>query len=352
MREIRDGVLIVLVAIFIAAGLLWTLSAQDPSPIPSPSSEAVPSQNGRQVVLQDPIGTSDPQPSGGKSDETQDTAESEVASATSSLSIPLVWGAIKTEYDEVVPAQSVELYSLSLGQQHTAISNKHGEFVFHDVEPAADYQVSVSPKGDYKDYRNSGLKIDANNTSFEIVLEVLQTGQLRGRVVNLRGEPVPGFRLWIRSWAKDRGIRNTRSDSVGLFQIEDFPQGPFEVTSRLVPLRISGLLFEPGTDELVTLVVDHGPHRLNGRVFDRHSQPVEGATVVLSWAYTQGDVRSTVDRRTLTGANGGFVIGGLAYGEHELVISASNGTALKRTVVVGEVPAGMVLYLDDSRFPE
>lgn len=94
------------------------------------------------------------------------------------------------------------------------------------------------------------------------------------------------------------------------------------------------------------MVVDHGPHQLSGRVFNQHGQYAAGAVVVLSWEYGDGDVRSTVHRRRLTDAEGGFTMDELAFGKHELVVSSTDGAVLEASVMIGEVAADLVLYLD------
>lgn len=345
MRGIRQSLLFALPALAVAVGVFWMLPVQTPTPDTGrlPSSETS-RPSGEQAARRQSPGPDRPAREARPGDtarRTDDAAGS--AAARSNL---VVWGTIETEYGGVAPGETVELYSASLQRRSEAVSNAQGEVVFDNMPAASDYQVTVTPEGAYENYRRRGLRIDADHPSFTVVLQALRTGVLRGDIVNPEGQPVPNFVIWVRSRAKDRGILRTRSDSVGLFRIEDFPEGPFEVFSREVLLRITGLYFEADANDMVTLVVDHGPHQLSGRVFDRHGQPVFGAVVVLTWRRNSGDVQSTVENRTLTDTNGAFTFDGLAYGEHELMVSLTGAAAIERKVVVGETPADMVLYLE------
>lgn len=346
MRGFRYAVLIVLLAAFVAVAMFWASTTQEPTPDaarpPSPDTSSStgggPASPARTRAAASPGDAFE-------SDEAkqQDGVEATASPAQGAL---LVWGTISTELGEVTARQPIELYSPSVGRRYTAVSNEQGEFLFEDVAPASDYRVTVSPDGMYKAYRRRGIKIDADNATLDVVLKDLDTGVLQGEIVNPQGLPVPDFVVSVRSLAKDRGMRRVRSDSVGLFAVEDFPEGPFEVFSRNVLLRIRGLEFVPSANEVITLVVDHGSHELTGRVFDHHRQPVEGAVVVLSWTHSRGDAHSSVERRTLTGPDGEFTMAELAYGEHELVVAVPDGAGLRKRVTVGRTPAEMVLYLD------
>lgn len=145
----------------------------------------------------------------------------------------------------------IKLHSDTLQKTYRAFSSRQGDFVINNVMPAIDYTVIVSPEAMHQQYLRRDLTLDAGNTHLDIVLEPLQVGVLNGRIVNPQGQPVPDFEIKLRSASASRGTLRTRSDSVGLFQIDVFPKGPFEAFSRSMLLRIDGLVFDPDASEVI-----------------------------------------------------------------------------------------------------
>lgn len=347
MRGLKSTFLVGPLAVLVAVGLFWSATTRDQdSDTSRPPNPEKPFPPRGQALSQAPANAPGSLPL------TPDTAEPERSPRASAVLSKqrrddlTVWGTVRTRNGEVVAGKPIKLYSDTLQKTYTGFSSRQGEFVINNVMPAIDYIVTVSPKGMYQQYLRRDLTLDAGNAYLNIVLEPLQVGVLNGRIINPQGLSVPDFVIKVRSASPSRGTLRTRSDSVGLFQIDDFPKGPFEAFSRSMLLRIDGLMFDPDANEVITLVVDHGPHQLSGRVFNQHGQHVSGASVLLSWEHVDGDVRSTVLRRTLTDAEGGFAMDGLAFGRHELVVSSTDGAVLERSVMIGEVAADLVLYLD------
>ncbi len=265
---------------------------------------------------------------------------SSASSAEQSIRSPvpdraILWGTIQTETGKTVTGQRLKLYSASLNRQHVTVSNEHGEFVIDNITPANDYNISVSPRGMYRRYE-AEIAIGADLTNVKIVLRNLRVGLLTGRIVDVKGNPVPGFRLSIRSLSKSRWSHTATSDKNGRFEVDQVPQGVLEMSSMLTQLlKITGLRFPAGSSSLLNLVVDVGPHTITGRVYDELGEPMAGASVLLNWVHTLDGVRSVTNRRTMTDPGGKFAIDGLGEGPHDLIISLSDAGIYRRNIDVG-----------------
>jgi hypothetical protein len=119
-------------------------------------------------------------------------------------------------------------------------------------------------------------------------------------------------------------------------------QGRFEIAG-VAPAPDYALSLYP--ERLFKAYFRNNPHELTGRVYDAYGRPRAGATVVLTWVYSGGDVRSVMERHTMTNVHGAFAIGGLAEGEHEFVLAAGGSTGLRRSPDIGRDPVDLILYL-------
>lgn len=246
----------------------------------------------------------------------------------------ILWGTIQTETGEIVTGEQLKLYSASLNRQHVTISNEHGEFLIVDITPANDYNISVSPRGMYQRYE-ADIEIGANQTYVKIILRDLGVGLLTGRIVNIKGNPVPGFTLSIRSLPKPRWSNTVTGDEGGRFEVGQVPQGGLEISRLDQLLKITGLHFTAGSSSLLNLVVDFGPYTITGHAYDELGEPIAGASVLLNWVYTLGGVRSVTNRRTMTDPSGKFAIDGLGEGPHDLIISLSDAGVYRHNIDVG-----------------
>lgn len=282
--------------------------------------------------------------SGGSSVPEDAVAQNETGSRVSGSNF-IVWGHVETTLGRIVPGEEVRLVSRSRGKRYEFISNDQGEFVVNGVLPADDYELTVEPKGMYKKYRRFDLALNEDETTIEVVLEPLRTALLQVRVVNTQNQPVSGLFLSVRSLSKKLGVMNAQSDSVGVITIDNFPEGPFEVVSHEISLLAKGLVFNPEDSQVMTLLVDKGPHTLKGRVLDPDGQEAAGATVLLSWSQSRNGVQSTVKRLVLSGPSGAFEISGLGEGEHQLEVSYNYQFDAQRNVFIGTDTPELVVYL-------
>jgi hypothetical protein len=139
------------------------------------------------------------------------------------------------------------------------------------------------------------------------------------------GAAVPAFTMWLTS-AYGSGPRSlsVTSDGQGRFVAKDLPEGPVTLQTRAAPaLSVSGIEVSAGepaaTD--ITVVVDVGAHRLDGRLLTRDGAPASGVRVSLEWSGSSGRVTSRSSRETITNADGTFVFTQVGGGIH--IVSAT-----------------------------
>ena len=145
------------------------------------------------------------------------------------------WGSLYTKYGDIVANEKVILISESANQTYSEISDENGYFNFENIVPASDYRLSVSPKGMYKRVSMDSLAILNNQAALAIVLEPLELGTLKGKVVNTEGIVVPGYQMRIQSPLKTRWIRNFVPDIIGEFEIENVSDWPDRVYQNIWP---------------------------------------------------------------------------------------------------------------------
>jgi len=248
----------------------------------------------------------------------------------------LVWGTIQTEFGTASSGERVNLYSFSLDKRYSAVSDPYGYFYIDDILPARDYSLTVKPRGNFSSYVRGPLDLTSSQTALSIFLEELPVLTLRGEVTNPDGAAVPGFGIRIRSRQKSLWTKNTITDTGGRFLVENVPVGALEFSSTFGPaLMITGHELVNDSRTPLLLVVDQGNHELKGLVYDQFHYPVDGARVVLNWENNENGTRSIVDRRTTTGPSGAFSMKDIGSGEHDLVITASDGSTYRRAVDIG-----------------
>ena len=260
------------------------------------------------------------------------------------------WGSLSTKYGDVVANETVILISESAGQTHSETSDENGYFSFENIVPASDYRLSVSPKGMYKRVSMDSLAILNNQVSLAIVLEPLVLGTLKGKVVNTEDIVVPGYEMKIQSPLKSRWVQNFVPDIIGEFEIENVPIGPIEFIKTFgQALVITGHEFSGDSQTAIELVVDVGYNELRGVVYDEFSNVVPGATVVLDWKHKYQGVVSIVTRRRTTRPTGEFLFQGLGKGEHELLVTSSDGLVGHQFVDIGNDNSERVVVVQRKR---
>ena len=246
------------------------------------------------------------------------------------------WGSLSTKYGDVVANEAIKLISESANKAYSEISDENGYFNFENIVPASDYRLSVSPKGMYKRISMDSLAILNNRAALAIVLEPLELGTLKGKVVSTENIVVPGYEMKIQSPLKARWKQNFVTDIIGEFQIENVPIGPIKFTKTFgQALVITGHEFSGGSQTTIELVVDVGYNELRGVVYDEFYNAVPGATVILSWNNNDHGVVSIVNRRGTTRPTGEFLFQGLGKGEHELLVATVDGLVGYQVIDIG-----------------
>jgi hypothetical protein len=257
-----------------------------------------------------------------------------------------VWGSIQTETGAVTHHDRVLFYSLSLNKSYETFSDPRGYFYIDRMTPATDYSMWVIPAGMFRNHVRKNLTISADQTEVSVVLGELSAGTLIGNLVNVDGDAVPGFGIKIRSSEKDQWAANFITDRFGNFQIDQVPFGTLEFSSTYGPAsRITGHEFNRDLQLPLTLVVDHGSYDVNAMVLDEFNNPVTRANVVLNWVSTAGEMHSVVTRQRITDAAGRFSMKNIGRGDHDLMISATDGSIYHQTVDINSLSSDLTVFL-------
>jgi hypothetical protein len=244
-----------------------------------------------------------------------------------------VSGWVGTEFGEYFAGEKVVLYSPSQKTHYSIITGISGEFNFNDLKPGWDYVLKVSPRGMFKRYTKSQIKLSADQEVHNIILEPIPLGNLTGKIVDPYDRPVTDIELFLQTLEKDSWNTKVKTDANGSFSVAEFPVGRFlAVITGQHTSRASGLKFDPDAGVAVVLTVDLGPYNLGGGIYDESGQILDGADVFLNWVLNDNGVIIHSTRKVSADASGKFRFTGLGPGNHELVVSAWRGSRFKQTV--------------------
>ena len=233
-----------------------------------------------------------------------------------------VRGSVSADYAPV-PRARVFLRSTDRNDHYDTSTDAGGYFALSNVV-IGNYEIMVVPRGTYQDYTQSGLKVATSGLELSIALEPLQSGRLRGQMVDVQGRPVPNFSLWLTSLsARGRGSRPLNGDQEGYFELEPIPTGELRLATQSAPrIRLTGVTVSGDDDAPILLTLDVGDHVLEGSVVDRYSNAVPGARVSLIWSHQDHGVTSHAVRNTTSDASGYVRFSQLGPGVHALNVSA------------------------------
>jgi hypothetical protein len=249
----------------------------------------------------------------------------------------VVSGVLATEEGAPIRGEKVNLGSKTLRTRYEAVSDAGGRFSLRDVELGSDYELSVRPKGMYRDYSERRLEVTRDFPVLEIVLEGLATSRLRGRMIDADGRPVPGFPMWL--WSAEARARavEIKGDHEGRFVVDQAPVGRLMFETRSLPqLRVYGGELLSGVEKEVVLVLDWGTHVLTGRVSDERGSPVPGAQVHVTWSQRDQATRSSSYRQAVTDDAGSFKLTQLGSGLHRMRISGPGYKSVDTSYDVGK----------------
>jgi hypothetical protein len=245
-----------------------------------------------------------------------------------------------------VPRATVQLYSTRLARRYQAVSDAGGRFVFPGVEASDDYRLWVHVADGYRDHVREKVEIGGQPETIDVVLESLGTASLRGSMVDPDGHPLPGFTLWLRSAYGSTRAFPVTGDAQGQFAAGPLPEGAVALETRAAPqISVSGIQVVAGAPKAVVLVLDVGPHRLEGAVADEEGRPLGGARVALLWARADGGADSRSFRETVTGANGSFLFTQLGSGVHALSVTAAGFRSVQLQPQIGSMTGPLQIKL-------
>jgi protocatechuate 3,4-dioxygenase beta subunit len=251
-----------------------------------------------------------------------------------------VTGTVTDRSNVTIEGARIHLYSASLKRSFHTISDRNGYFFLQNVEVAADYRLWVRQVDGYKDYIESEIEVPSNGVDLTVILDPLDFASFTGQMVDLSGNPVPWFSLWLRSSNIQQYILVT-GDQDGYFFVEELPAGKLQFLTRSFPyFHVSGIQVTPGINKSTPLVLDLGNYEIYGYVVDFSGNPVPGSEVLLTWFYQEGSINTWSKRRTYTDGNGFFLFSQLGPGPHNLNVTAPGYQSAHQKV---EVNSGEIL---------
>ena len=260
-----------------------------------------------------------------------------------------VTGSLTDTKGNPVGGKILTILTPQMRTMYRAQSYESGGFLFEEVEPGNDYRLSIRPGSGYKNKDISPLVVPAGGLRLDVVLELTEQGVLSGWMIDLNGQPVPGFSLTLHSTNATGQSVSVVSDQQGFFYVEGFPVGGALLRSNSYPLlTVQGIRVPAEPEEPVTVILDTGRHVLQGRVIDGFGESVAASRISLDWVLGDNGLRSSSTRQTATDQNGNFFFTGLGPGMHTLQVSAAGFSTAVHPIKVGIDPVEMVVELNEE----
>ena len=256
----------------------------------------------------------------------------------------LVVGQIIDSRGMPIESETVHLRSAANSAKYEGTSGPDGQFFIKNVQVGNDYRLWLYPRHGYKDYSLVPVEIREPGSEFDIVLEPLEMGTVSGTMVDILGEPVPHFSLWLRSLKALGDTVSVVGDDAGAFVVEDIPVGDLQFQTRSLPrLTVRGIRLAPNEVKEAVLVLDWGDLSFQGSVLDEDEVPIAGARVTLTWKHNANGAQSSSFRNTVTDAAGYFTFSGLGAGDHRIIVTTkSHGTTKEQYEVGGGGPEPVI----------
>lgn len=264
-----------------------------------------------------------------------------------------VLGWVGGPHGEAVAGAKVSLSSQQPRAFYSTVSNERGEYGFDEIEIGPRYRIRVDPPDEgYQRYLSEFFAVGPDGAVHEVTLEASNEAELSGMLVNLHGQPVTDFTLWLRN-TDVPGYRAIaiNTDQSGYFEPVQVPAGSVQLGTRTSPtLSASGIVLAPGEARHVQIPLDWGRDWLLGRVLDELGEPVPQATIVAQWREEFPEVRSASSRQTLTDLEGYFNFANLAAPVYQVTVRAE-GFITNRTDVTLQSADEVILRLRRQSAP-
>jgi len=264
-------------------------------------------------------------------------------------SLTTVVGSLTDTEGRAVSGKILTLASSRLHNSYQAQSDIKGKFTFNEVEPDKDYRLQIRPGSGYKDKDINPLEVPGRGLNLDIVLDLVEQGELSGWMVDLDGKPVPGFAMNLRSSIESGQLVRVVGDQQGFFSVQDFPVGDAVLRTSSYPVfSVQGVRVSPLPEEPITIFLDTGPHVLEGRVIDSFGKPVAADSVILGWMHSENGVQSSSSRRTTADQTGYFVFTGLGPGLHKMWVSAPGFRTAEMKFDIGNSRDDITVELEEK----
>ncbi len=180
-----------------------------------------------------------------------------------------------------------------------------------------------------------------------VSLIVSDGGYAVGRILDAEGRPVAG-RVRVEAWngrslpgfASDALVADARAN--GSFALGPLPIGSLGIAAsapRLATRRVDAeVAARGGTVDLGDIALDPGLE-IRGRVRDREGNGIAGAEVRV----TRHGSGTPSDGEAVSEADGGFVVGGLESGSHEVSATAPGYAPAEATATSGGEPVDLLM---------
>ena len=259
-----------------------------------------------------------------------------------------VTGSLKDTEGNLVAGETLNILTSQLVTKHRTQSDVNGNFFFDRVEPGKDYKLAIRPRSTYQNKDISPLVVPDSGLELDVVLELTEQGELSGWMIDLDGNPVPGFFLTLHSMIASGQSVSVTGDQQGFFSVENFPVGGAQFRTNSYPvLTVKGMHVSPEPEEPVTVVLDTGRNVLQGQVINRYSEPVAASNITLIWEFRLNGLLNSSIRKTTTDQNGSFVFTGLGPGLHTMRVSAAGFNDAVLTIETGIDSGEILVELED-----
>ena len=243
-----------------------------------------------------------------------------------------VTGSLIDTEGSLVVGETLNILTSQMLTKYRTQSDVNGNFYFERVEPGKDYKLAIRPSSTYRNKDISPLVVPDGGLELDIVLELTDQGELSGWMIDLDGNPIPGFFLKLHSTIATGQSVSVTGDQQGFFTVKGFPVGGAQLRTNSYPvLTVKGMRVSPEPEEPVTVVLDTGLNVLQGQVINMFSEPVAASSITLMWDFRLNGLLSSSIRKATTDQNGNFVFTGLGPGLHTMRVSAAgfNNAVLK-----------------------
>jgi hypothetical protein len=260
-----------------------------------------------------------------------------------------VTGRLTDTEGNAVGGKTLTILTSQARTMYVAESDARGNFLFGEVEPGEDYQLSIRPGSGYQNKDINPLVVPDGGLNLDIELEPNEESGFSGWMIDLDGNPIPGFSMTLYSTVATGQSVSVVSNQQGFFSVADFPVGGAMFRSKSYPvLMVRGIRVSAEPEEPVTVILDTGTHVLQGWVVDGLGGPVAAASITLDWEFRDSGLLSSSARKTAGDQNGNFVFTGLGPGLHTVQVSAAGFSTAVRTVDVGIDPVEITVELEEA----